>query len=63
VAVCTAWAAWGVLCSTSQNWQIFMQNFSSIQCYLWDLTLLHAQRSDFEQLSRMYKGLVVRSNS
>ena len=61
LAFCLAWAGWGIACGGADNWQIAMQNVSSIQCYLWDLTLLHAQRHDFAQLSMMFKSLQVRA--
>ena len=37
-----------------------LQDASSIQCYLWDMTLLFVQREDFEELSRHTSFLQVR---
>ena len=38
---------------------IAMQNVSSLQCYLWDITLLYAQRRDLSELSRQIAHLQV----
>ena len=61
LALCVAWAIWGIFKRGSSDWQIVMQNFSSIQTYLWDLTLLNAQRCDYAELDRMFQDLIVRS--
>ena len=61
LALCVAWAIWGIFKKGSSDWQIVMQNFSSIQTYLWDLTLLNAQRCDYAELDRMFQDLIVRS--
>ena len=59
LAVIVAWAIWGIFKKGSSDWQIVMQNFSSIQAYLWDLTLLNAQRCDYAELDRIFEDLIV----
>eukprot|EP00891_Asterochloris_glomerata_P003002 jgi/Astpho2/3002/Aster-03311 len=46
------WAILGVFYSDQQIWQIAMQNISSICCYLWDITLMFAQKRDALDLER-----------
>lgn len=36
-----------------------LQNVSSVQCYLWDITLLYAQRRDLSELSQQIAHLQV----
>ncbi|CAL5222302.1 g4644 [Coccomyxa viridis] len=57
ILLIVAWAVAGAWLATNALWQITIQNVSSVQCYLWDITLLFAQRRDNIELAKQISHL------
>ncbi|EEB07848.1 iron/zinc ion transporter [Schizosaccharomyces japonicus yFS275] len=50
LAILIAWAVWGIVARAPNQWQIVMQDGSSIQCYISDTLLMRQQQNNYTQL-------------